>query len=418
MSIWQSEPSASSAFKMDKLFDAISSAASSLWAKKMRSLLSILGIVIGILTVSSLLTIAFGVRDQVSSYISDLGANLITVLPGDIDQGGFSSQLGASTLTEQDVESIRVRVTNAQNLNAAMVVSGTVKQGDVSLPSAFIFAASPGIDKTFNLKLETGRFLTPEEESSHARRVVVGAKAAQTLFPGSDALGKSLSIRSESYEVVGVMHEVSNASSFGGPDVNSMIIMPLSTGWEVTGTKQIFRISMQAPTPEDIDFMKKNVEAVILANHRGEKDFSVLSQDDLQKFSGDILNLITAMISALAGISLVVGGIGIMNIMLVTVSERTREIGIRKAIGATRLTIILQFLIESIMLTLLAGVIAVGMFSAIIVALKPRIAIPISLDPKVIGLALIFAIVSGVIFGIIPAIQASRKDPIDALRFE
>ena len=403
---------------MGKLFDTLQSAAASLWSKKLRSLLSILGIVIGILTISSLLTIAFGVRSQVSSYIDDLGANLITVLPGDIDQGGFASQLGASALTEEDVNAIRIRVTNAVNLNAAMVVSGSVKAGGATVPNAFIFAASPGIAQTFNLKLDEGRFLDAADESNHTRRVVLGFGAARDLFNSTDVLGKSLTIRSESYEVVGVMQEVSNAASFGGPDVNSMVIMPLATGWEVTNTKQIFRISMQAPTAGEIDHIKKNVEAVILANHKGEKDFSVLSQDDLQAFSGEILDLITAMISALASISLVVGGIGIMNIMLVTVSERTREIGIRKAIGATRGTIILQFLIESIMLTLLAGIIAVGIFMAAVAILKSRVAIPLSLDPKVIGLALLFSIIAGVVFGIIPAIQASRKDPIDALRYE
>lgn len=385
---------------MDTLLDSFHAALSSLWAKKMRSALSILGVIIGILTVASLLTIAFGVHDQIGSYIGDLGANLLVVLPGDTSQGGgFASQFGVSTLTESDVEVIRRYVPEVLNLNAAMVISH---------PIFFIFAGSPGFQATFNLKLDRGRFLDQNDEMRHARVAVVGAEIPD----------KQLTIRGESYEIVGRLKKATNASSLGGPDVNSMIIIPLATGWDVTNTRQIFRISLQAPSADQVEPMKRRVHEALLANHRGEKDFSVLAQDDILDLANSILDLVTAMVGAIAGISLVVGGIGIMNIMLVTVNERTREIGIRKAVGATRAAIMLQFLIESVVLTMIAGVISVGLFSAAVLLLRSHLPLPLDLDWRVITLALAFSAGAGILFGMIPAWQASKKDPIEALRYE
>src|SRR3989344_5025089 len=249
---------------MDTFLDSLNAAWSSLKAKKIRSALSILGIISGILTVASLLTIAFGVRDEIDSQIGGLGANLLVVLPGDVEQGGdFSSQLGASTLTEADVEAIRRNVPEVLNLNAAMLVAGAVKSGENNLPSAFIFAGSPGVDKTFNLKLARGRMTDVNDESRKARVVVLGAGAAEKLFEQREPLGQFLEIRGDRYEVVGVLANVESATSFGGPDMNAMVLMPLSTGWEVTATRQIFRISMQAPFPDQVEPMKRRVHEVL-----------------------------------------------------------------------------------------------------------------------------------------------------------
>lgn len=398
--------------------DSISSAIKSLWAKKLRTFLSILGIVIGIFTISSLLTIVFGVRSEIQKSIGDLGANLVFVMPGNLEGGGFGAQVGASTLTERDINSIRTAVPDVQSLSAVMVVNGTVKAGENRLTNATIFAASPGADKALNVKINTGRLIDGTDEQSHARVVVLGNMAAQDLFGTSDVIGKIVDIRGIAFRVIGVLQELSTSASFDGPDMNTVVMMPLQTGWEITNTKQIFRIFMQASTPEQVVATKDKVKEVVLANHGGEEDFTVLTQEDLLGMVNEILNLLTAMVGAITSISLVVGGIGIMNIMLVTVSERTKEIGIRKAAGATRSAILMQFLVESMMLTFIAGLVAVGMFTLLVTIISKNTSLPVEMDFRVVGIALAFSGVVGVFFGIVPAIQASRKDPIVALRSE
>jgi putative ABC transport system permease protein len=403
---------------MRLLIDSAKMAIASLLSKKARSFLSMLGIVIGILTVSSLLSIALTVRNEIEGSINNLGTNLITVVPGDISSGNFASSLGASTLTEADYLDLHTDIDTIKDVSALMLVSGTVKSGDKSLPQAIIFGASAHADKNLNIKTQTGSFISEENDQAKDKVVVLGDKAALELFGTREALGKKVELRSSEFEVIGILEHSSTETSFGGPDINSVVILPLNSGWELTNTRQIYRIMMQAKKADETTDAKKQVEDLLLENHKKEKDFSVLTQEDLLKQVNGILNIITAMLSAIASISLLVGGIGIMNIMFVSVSERTREIGIRKAVGATQGAILLQFLIESAILTLLAGIIAVGLFSLVVSLIPKDSPIPISLDPQVLLLALGFSAVVGIIFGIIPAIGASRKNPIDALRYE
>lgn len=402
------------------LFDTLKISISSLGANKVRSGLSILGIVVGILTVASLLTLALGVRKEITRNIEGLGSNLVAVVPGNIDQGetiNFAAQFGTSTLTEEDVEAIRISVPGARNVAVFTLLPGTVRAGAAKLDGALIAGSSPGFEKTLNISVARGRFVTNEDEAQLARVAVLGFSAATSLFGTQDVLGRTVEFRGESFLVVGVLEEVETALSFG-PDQNMMVFLPIHTAWDIVRTKQIFRIMMQAEDAQYVDSLRDTVERVLLETHGGEKDFSVVTQERLVGLIGGIFDVLTAMLGAIAAISLLVGGIGIMNIMLVSVSERTKEIGIRKAVGATRNAILLQFLFESVMLTMGGAVVALVLFSAGILIVGPRSVIPLELDPAVLVLSLVFSIVAGLLSGIFPAYQASRKDPIAALRYE
>lgn len=403
------------------LRDNIRTAASALWARKTRSALSILGIIVGILTVASLLSVALGVKKEVSRSIEGLGSNTILVLPGKVTEGGtpnFAAQLGASTLTEEDFYAIRETAPEAQHVAMAMLLAGTIKTEEKDVPSTFLFAGSPGIEHVFDYHIQQGRLLTDGDERDRTRVVVLGSSVVPALFGDKTPVGQVVHIRGEAFTVVGVFAELPSGISFGGPDFNSIVMMPLATGWEISGTKQVFRIGMQAPDADSTMALREKVKATLLSRHGGEEDFTVFTQDDLLDMIGGIFDILTAMLSAISAISLLVGGIGIMNIMLVSVSERTREIGIRKAVGATRGAILLQFLIESMMLTFVGGLVAVALFSLGVLLVQDRAPIPIALDPFVLGLALGFSALVGIVFGIVPAIRASRMHPIEALRHE
>lgn len=403
------------------LFDTIRMAVASLLAKKSRSFLSMLGIIIGILTISSLLSIGFGVKAEVQKQIKGLGTNLVTVISGKQTSGGgvnISASIGQGTLTEDDFLAIKTSIPQAENPSIMNLISGTIRRNNNPLDSSVILGGSPGVEKAFNFKLKTGRFLNQTDEDNKEKVTVIGSTVAEKLFPNENPIGNNLTTRATEFTIVGILEKRDAASNLGGPDFNSLVMMPVHTSWDLTGTKQIFRITMQAKDSDSINALKSTVKAAILSSHKGEEDFSVLSQDDLLGTVNGILNILTAMLGAISMISLLVGGIGIMNIMLVSVSERTREIGIRKAVGATQGAILLQFLIESVILTSLGGLIAIGIFAAGVSAIPKDSPIPIHLDPNVLLLALGFSAVVGIVFGIVPAIGAARKNPIDALRYE
>jgi putative ABC transport system permease protein len=247
---------------------------------------------------------------------------------------------------------------------------------------------------------------------------VIYKTVAEQLFGQEEALGKKIYIGKVEFEVSGVKVPEEQASIFGGSEMNSMVIIPITMAQEISQSKVIHRIGIEVKDTERVEEVKSKVKQAILGIHQGEEDFSVMTQKELLNIFDQIINLLTTALTGIAAISLIVGGIGIMNIMLVSVTERTKEIGLRKAIGASNANILFQFMIEALIISLLGGLVGVGLAFLGSLVLSAKLDLPAVININSVLLALLFAGGVGIIFGVAPAIRASRLNPIDALRYE
>ncbi len=412
------------------IFQNIKMALISIKSAKMRSFLTMLGIVIGVFAVLVMIGIGDGVKAQVSGEVSGLGANLLTVSSGQIgsststakngqqqkSSGGFNfaSSIGSSTLTNQDVKSIE-QTKNIINTAPYNIVSSVVTYDTLSTSSPFIVGTTSSFNDIRQLQYEGGKFFTNSEDESKARVAVIGADTKQNLFGNSEAIGKTIGIRGQQFEVIGVVKKSDSGSGLGASS-DDIVYIPANTASAITGSNQIFRIITQVNSSENIASTQESIKETLKKNHGGQEDFSVLTQEDLLSTFNTILDLLTTFVVAIAAISLLVGGIGIMNIMLVSVTERTREIGIRKAIGATSGNILSQFLIEAIILSIMGGLLGLLLSYLAGLLVKRFAGITPVFSIKALILALGVSLTVGVVFGVAPAIKAARKRPIQALK--
>jgi putative ABC transport system permease protein len=389
---------------------------------KLRSFLTMLGIIIGVSAVVSILAIGQGVKQAVQDQITGVvNANAIAIASGKIDlkggKGGASSSVGASTLTQKDVDAL-AKDAHVTAVAPMGIVSGIIAHGTATADGAILLATTPDFAKTQTLKFTGGRFLAPADNGKNV--VVLGGQAAHDLFGNANPLGQTLTIRGQIFTVIGALKPSdSGASSLTGPSFDDAAYMPLDTAKTFSGgTPQILRILVQADNSADVSSVAADAKQTLLKTHGGQEDFTVLTQKDILATVDTVLSLLTTFIVAIASISLVVGGIGIMNIMLVSVTERTREIGLRKAIGASSATVLSQFLIEAIVLSLIGGAlgILVAMGQASLAGKLAKIT-PV-FTPGAITLAVGVSAAVGIVFGIAPAIKAARKRPIQALKAE
>ena len=391
-------------------------------SNKLRTGLAILGIVIGIGAVVALITLGKGASDSVTKSISSLGSNLLTVQPGATNTRGIQGASGSSaTLTLDDARAL----INNPSITTISAVSAEVSRNFQATNGRNngnyrTLGVLPAYAKIRNNTIAQGSFITQDQVNGMAKVAVIGPNVATELFNNADPIGKIISIKQIDFRVIGVTNSKGGNGFFSEDDV---IYVPITTAQKILlGTNSVQSISIEAKSADDMITATNQVGFVLLARHRisspEKADFSIRSQADILGAATTATSTLTGLLSGIAAISLLVGGIGIMNVMLVTITERTREIGIRKAIGAKRKDILTQFLIESIVLTATGGIIGIILGFALSYIAGRFINIPISISYFAPLLAFSVSSAIGLIFGYYPARRAALMQPIVALRYE
>jgi putative ABC transport system permease protein len=402
------------------LGETVAVALQSIRANMLRSVLTMLGIIIGVGAVITMVALGSGAQKAVQDRIAALGANVFTVFAGQASQGGIRIT-DRTILSTDDYDALRRDARLLKAVVPEMQQSLQVKYGNQNSNVNIVGTTSNYVDVR-NYTVPYGRMFSPGEDEARQRYAVLGAAVPRMLGGNAAAMiNQTLLIRGIPFEVIGVLSEKGSAGGFGNPD--EQILIPLNTArYRVFGSNRVRSFSVQVADSVPIEQGMVDLERVLRREHKirpgGENDFTIRNQQDVLATQEQATQVFTSLLASIAAVSLLVGGIGIMNIMLVSVTERTREIGIRKALGATRLNILLQFLIEALTLCLLGGVIGilVGVGTAVLLARVMQWNTLIS--PMAVAIAFAFSAAVGLFFGIWPARRASRLDPIVALRYE
>ena len=388
---------------------------------KMRSALTALGIIIGVASVVAMVAVGNGAQARITSQVAALGQNLLTVFAGSRRTGGVSSGLGsASTITLADADAIGREVTDVVAISPEISTSAQAIANGRNW-STSIVGESPDYLKIRDWKLAAGSMFTDRDVRGAAKVAVIGSKTCHELFGPLNPVGQTVRVKNIPFVIIGLLE--SKGAGMGGQNQDDRIIIPYTTAMKrITGDRYLRSVSVQIASADRMDVAQQQITSLLRQRHRltagRDDDFNIFNQKEIADTVNSISLVITLLLGSIAGISLVVGGIGIMNIMLVSVTERTREIGIRIAVGAQPSAIKLQFLIEAITLSLLGGLIGVfiGIGVSRLVAIFADFKAIVSVSSIVLAFGVSFVI--GVFFGFYPAQKAAALDPIDALRYE
>jgi len=379
-------------------------------ANKMRSVLTMLGVIIGVMAVILLISMGQGVKSDVTSQISGLGSNLLFVFPGRLETGGQHASMSRK-LVPADVDLIKRGNTFIENASGMIETTAEAKFRNRTRRIT-VAGTSADYSEVFDRATQEGRFFTESQEQAGRRVCVLGMTVADDLLGGGDPIGKRITINGQKYLVLGVLEE---KGRFMGQDFDDVAYIPLSTAATMVGSDKLTNIVVKAKDSSHVAEAQDEIKRVMGKKYTSD-DFTVFTQGETLSMMEDILRIMTLMLVGIASISLLVGGIGIMNIMLVSVTERTREIGIRKAVGARTYDIMVQFIIEAVLLSLLGG--AIGILLGIAGAQLANNWLPAEITTWSVLLSFGFAAAVGIFSGVYPAYKASRLDPIDALRYE
>jgi putative ABC transport system permease protein len=404
------------------LSNHITNAYESLRGNRLRTSLTILGVTIGVASITVILSLSGGAAKIITDQVDQLGGTIAVVRPGAVTKETQVNNLTASlagsqptsSLTEHDVNNIR-DLPHITAVAPIMLLSGGVTAGDNTPGNVSIVATTPDLTKVTDLPMIDGQFI---DSVTNRDTAVIGAQLSVDLFGTEQSIGRTFRTHGQTFTVIGVLKHLNNPINYNNIDFDHAAIVSLDSGKTFNqNVAHIAQINIKADTVDNLPGALTQIRKVLNTNHQGEQDYTVLSGNDLSRPSNELFSTISATLVTVAAISLVVGGIGIMNIMLVGVSERTREIGIRKALGASDAHITWQFLIESLAMSLAGGIL--GYFFGYLLAFAVARSF-LTFDPlfswQIAVATLGISLVVGLLFGLYPAIRAARKDPIEALR--
>jgi putative ABC transport system permease protein len=400
---------------MIDLRETVNLALINLWRNKTRSLLTALGIIIGVSAVILLISLGQGLQNYITGQFESLGTNLIFVIPGQTLEEGFGQgapNLSGSKLTLKHVEELQKLGGPIKTAAADTDIPATVEYRGESKYTTVGGLSAEWIDMV-NIEIQEGRTITDSDVKLARNVTFLGQSIVRDLFGSSDPIGKRITIANEKFEVVGVIGEIGTQSI--GFDIDNFVGIPITVSQRIFGNENVQSIIVQAKNQEDVQAAIDDIERYLL-NEMDEDDFSVADQSSLLETINQIIGVLTAALGGIAAISLVVGGVGIMNIMYVSVTERTKEIGLRKAVGAKPTDILSQFVIEAVTLSVVGGGIGIGI--GLVGAAAINQFFPAVVTFWSVLLAFGVSATVGIIFGVAPALRASRLDPIDALRYE